>query len=199
MAASLVSLLGRRTTHEGAREPETARDDALMARLQDGDRAAFEQLFLEYRDPVWRFFRRRVADAGRAEELSQDTFLSLLSGAGRFEGRGSCRSYLFGIAYNLLMDWRRRSRSFEPLDSDTHAANPNPDTAIWVQDALRRLEPEEREILMLREYEQLSYQEMADVLALPVNTVRSRLFRARAAMRDALAERTMEAPDHGDR
>lgn len=169
-----------------------------MARLREGDRSAFEQLFLAYRDPVWRFFRRRVRDAERAEELSQETFLSLLSGASRFEGRGSCRSYLFGIAYNLLMDSRRRSRSFEPLDPDTHSTSPNPDTAIWVQGALLGLEPADREILMLREYEQLSYQEMADLLALPVNTVRSRLFRARAAMRDALVERTTEAPDHAN-
>jgi RNA polymerase sigma-70 factor (ECF subfamily) len=196
MPGSLVSLLGRRS-HAASRREEPVSDDALMARCREGDRSAFEALFAAYRDPVWRFFRRRVADAGKAEELAQDTFVGMLSGASRYEGRGSCRSYVFGIAFNVLMDWRRRARPYEPLDVDTPASSPDPDTAIWVRAALSRLEPEEREILMLREYEQLSYQELADVLALPLNTVRSRLFRAREAMRLALAEPPKEASNHG--
>ena len=175
-----------------------ATDEALMQRLARGDRAAFEVLFGRYREPVWRFFRRRVFDPSRAEELAQDTFLGVLSAAKRYEARGAFRSYLFGVAFNVLMDWRRRTRTFETLDADVAAASPDADAGIWVRNALARLAPEEREILMLREYEQLSYQELSEVLAVPLNTVKSRLFRARAAMRDALTEVPAEVP-HGDR
>ncbi len=60
-------------------------------------------LFERYREAVWKFFRRRVADAGKAEELAQDVFASLLEAAPRYRPRGRFRSYLFGIAYNVLL------------------------------------------------------------------------------------------------
>ena len=59
-----------------------------MSRVRQGDRTAFETLFLRYRELVWRFFRRRVDDRALAEELCQETFLAVLTGAGRYEGRG---------------------------------------------------------------------------------------------------------------
>jgi RNA polymerase sigma-70 factor (ECF subfamily) len=185
MHASFVRLVGRRTAGVAVSVVEEITDEALMRRAGSGDRAAFETLFLRYRDSVWGFFRRRVFDLTAAEELSQETFLAVLTGAARFEGRGSFRAYLFGIAFNVLMTWRRRHQQ-EAIEVEPIAAQGNPDSAIWVRQALAKLEPEEREILMLREYEQLSYQEMAHVLALPLNTVRSRLFRARGAMRNVL-------------
>jgi RNA polymerase sigma-70 factor (ECF subfamily) len=174
-------------------------DEALMSRVAQGDRAAFETLFIRYREPVWRFFRRRVGDAGSAEELSQETFLAVLAGAKGYEGRGLFRAWLFGIAFNLLMAWRRRLQQGEAFDVEPVApSSPDQDRTLWVRAALSKLEPEEREILMLREYEQLSYREMAHVLVLPLNTVRSRLFRARAAMRLALDGSGREA-SHGER
>jgi RNA polymerase sigma-70 factor (ECF subfamily) len=162
-------------------------DDVLMSRVCGGDRAAFAELFVRYRESIWRFFRRRTSDPAQAEELAQDTFAAVLAGAARFEARGSFRSYLFGIAFNILMDARRRQRPAAPLEDSIAAPPRDPATGLWVRQALERLEPEEREILMLREYEQLSYDEIAQTLALPLNTVRSRLFRARAAMREVLA------------
>ena len=186
MAGSLVRLLGRRTSRTVAPVVEEIPDEALMSRVGQGDRAAFETLFIRYREPVWGFFRRRVGDTGSAEELTQDTFLAVLTGASRYEGRGVFRAWLFGIAFNLLMAWRRRRQEVEAFDIEPAAPTINQDRALWVRSALAKLEPEEREILMLREYEQLSYQEIAHVLVLPLNTVRSRLFRARAAMRLAL-------------
>jgi RNA polymerase sigma-70 factor (ECF subfamily) len=168
-------------------------DEDLIARVRGGSRGAFETLFDRYREPVWRFFRRRIADAGRAEELAQDTFVGILEGAARYQQRGSFRSYLFGVAYNVLLADRRKSVfrtttsiEAEPLDPSTG----DPASAIWVRDALASLDEDDREILMLREYEQLSYQEIADLRKAPLNTIRSQLFRARAALRTALDERT---------
>ena len=186
MNGSLVRLLGRRAARASDPIVEEVTDEGLISRVRQGDRVAFETLFVRYRELIWRFFRRRVDEHALAEELCQETFLAVLSGAGRYEGRGAFRAFLFGIAFNVLMDARRRRHPSEPLDVERPAAAADPDGGIWVRDALAKLEPEEREILMLREYEQLSYQEMAQVLALPLNTVRSRLFRARVAMRDLL-------------
>lgn len=163
-------------------------DDQLMLAVRTGGGDAFQRLFGRYREPVWRFFRRRVRDADHAEELAQDVFAALLEAAPRYEARGAFRSYLFGIAYNILLaDRRKPGRNTEPLDEALAAAPvADPDAGIWVRRALAQLDGEDREILLLREYEQLSYQEIADLRSLPLNTVRSKLFRARMALRQAL-------------
>ena len=181
---AVIRILALRTTVK----PAPSTDDELMAAVRDGDRAAFAQIFGRYREPVWRFFRRRVAEASRAEELAQDVFAGLLSAAPRYHARSSFRSYLFGIAFNVLLADRRRQRpagdSPDPDELPLRVADP--DDVMWVRRALAALDDDDREILMLREYEQLSYQEIAEVRGVPVNTVRSQLFRARAALRAEL-------------
>ena len=164
-------------------------DEHLMLEVRGGSRPAFEALFERYKDAIWRFYRRRIDDPGRAEELVQDVFVAILQGARRYEPRAAFRTYLFGIAYNLLLADRRsrvRDRA-EPLPDDLASAAPDADGALWVRRALATLQPDQREIVMLREYEGLSYLEIADVMQLPLNTVRSRLFRARMDLRDALS------------
>lgn len=192
MTGPLARLFGDAGRVGGLPPAEDLDDDRLMLRLQRGDRAALGVLFDRHRARVWAFFRRRVPDSARAEDLAQDTFTGVLAGAARYEGRGSFRAYLFGTAFNILLDHRRRTRAFDTIEHEVPAPATDPDRALWVRTALNRLEPEEREILMLREYDQLSYQELADVLALPLNTVRSRLFRARSAMRVALTCQVLE-------
>jgi RNA polymerase sigma-70 factor (ECF subfamily) len=171
-------------------------DEDLMDEIRGGGRAAFETLFGRYREPIWGFFRRRTPDAARAEELAQDTFVAVLDGAARYERRGPFRSYLFGIAYNVLLADRRKAvyRVTDPLDDEPESPESgDPDRGIWVRDALARLDEDDREVLMLREYEQLSYQEIADLRGAPLNTVRSQLFRARAALKTALETRIPHA------
>jgi RNA polymerase sigma-70 factor (ECF subfamily) len=168
-------------------------DEELTLAIQRGARGAFEELFARYREPVWGFFRRRVPDTRRAEELAQDTFLAVLEAVPRYHPRGSFRSYVFGIAYNILCSDRRRtaSRTTSWLATDPVAPEVDPDLALWVRSALAKLDSVDREILMLREYEQLSYQEIAEVRGIPLNTVRSRLFRARMALRGLLEARAV--------
>jgi RNA polymerase sigma-70 factor (ECF subfamily) len=166
-----------------------------MAETRRGSQAAFEALFERYREPVWRFFRRRTADAGIAQELAQDTFVAVLEGARRYKANGMFRAYLFGVAYRVLLaDRRKRAhRQTQPLEADPASAGHDcRDDAIWVREALGSLNERDREILMLREYEELSYQEIADVRGIPLNTVRSQLFRARMALKTALEARTPE-------
>jgi len=164
-------------------------DEQLMLDLRQGARGAFEVLFERRRDDVWRFFRRRVADAARAEELTHDVFVAILQNAGRYEPRAAFRSYLFGIAYNVLHAEQRQHRHppTQCTVDDVPASPVDLDASLWVRRALETLEPIAREVVMLREYEQLGYQDIADLLQIPLNTVRSRLFRARVELKAALS------------
>jgi RNA polymerase sigma-70 factor, ECF subfamily len=167
-------------------------DEQLILELQQGSDEAFTELFLRYRERVYGFFRRRMNDAAQAEELAQETFLAVLRAAQRYEPRATFRAYLFGIAFNVLAAHRRKSVLY-PTQSDgaphevSDPSEANPDNVIWVRQAVGRLEAADREVLLLREFEELSYEEIAKMLHAPVNTVRSRLFRARMALREILA------------
>jgi RNA polymerase sigma factor (sigma-70 family) len=163
-------------------------DEALMIEFQRGSREAFDELFARYREPLYGFFRRRLATKDRAEDLAQETFLAVIRAAVRYEPRAMVKTYLYGIALKLLAAERRKLSGNEPqIDDDHEPAEDGPsDNELWVRQALEKLDSSEREILMLREYEQLNYAEIGELLRLPVNTVRSRLFRSRMALKSFL-------------
>jgi len=163
-------------------------DEALMLSFQRGSREAFEELFARYREPLYGFFRRRLANQDRAEDLAQETFLAVIRAAVRYEPRALVKTYCYGIALKLLAAERRKLSGNEPqLHDEYEPAEDGPsEEALWVRQALEKLDVGEREILMLREYEQLNYAEIAELLRLPVNTVRSRLFRSRMALKGFL-------------
>src|SRR5947207_5563354 len=163
-------------------------DEQLMLDFQQGSREAFIELFERYREPMYGFFRRRLNEAARAEDLAQETFLAVLRGVSRYEPRALFRTYLYGIALKLLAA-ERRKRSREGThaeEASDRAVSTDPEASLWVQRAIEKLDADAREVLLLREYEQLSYAEIAALLRVPVNTVRSRLFRARMALKELL-------------
>jgi len=160
-------------------------DEALMLACRKGSTEAFAQLFARYQAAVSRYFQRRVREAGRAEELAQDTFVALLKSAARYEVTASFRSFLFGIAFRVLSAERRRYRPHMDACRDPAFVR-DVDAGIWVRRALDQLADDDREIVMLREFDELRYEEIASVLGVPVNTVRSRLFRARTRLRELL-------------
>lgn len=163
-------------------------DEQLILEFQRGSREAFVELFERYREMIYAFFRRRLPDAGRSEDLAQETFVAVLDGVARYEPRAQFRSYLYGIAFNLLAVERRKNAREHPGADEAQepSATEGPDASLWVRNALAKLEADAREVLLLREYEQLSYAEIGALLRVPVNTVRSRLFRARMALKDLL-------------
>jgi RNA polymerase sigma-70 factor (ECF subfamily) len=168
-----------------------ASDETLMLAFAHGSQEALTELFRRYRQPIHGFFRRRIADPSRAEELMQETFLALLRAANRYEPRALFRTYLYSIALKILRAYRRKAifRAAFLGRSDTvpdPARNDATETGLWVRRAVAQLEATDREILLLREFEELSYAEIAGLLALPINTVRSRLFRARILLRELL-------------
>jgi RNA polymerase sigma-70 factor, ECF subfamily len=184
---------------EASAIPENAtNDEKLMLAFSQGSVEAFAELFRRYKQPIYGFFRRRITDAAHAEELAQETFLALVRSAARYEPRALFRPYLYSIALKILRNYRRNAafRAFFIGHRHAVADSGRPDTtesALWVRGAIAKLDATDREILMLREYEQLSYGEIADVLSIPVNTVRSRLFRARMALRELLEPSAVNA------
>lgn len=167
-------------------------DEQLMLAFSQGAADAFTELFARYKQPVFGFFRRRVLDPGQAEELAQETFLAIVRGAARYQPRALFRTYLYAIGFRILRAHRRKAALRVALFGATAGSRelgvPDAtDAALLLRHAVKKLERTDREILMLREFEQLSYSEIAELLHLPVNTVRSRLFRARAALRALLA------------
>lgn len=119
----------------------------------------------------------------------QDTFVALLKSTGRYDARDAFRSFLFGIAYNVLSEHRRTARH-APGDDGLIASVPaqTADLAevLTVRRAIAELDAIDRDVLLLREFESLAYAEIADALGIPLNTVRSRLFRARMALKEKL-------------
>ena len=160
-------------------------DERLMLMFRTGDAEAFAVLFRRYNDPIYGFFRRRLENQSRAEELAQETFVAILRGIKRYEPRSTFRTYLYGIAIKILMAERRKSRIVQStaMPASDRGIDSSVDAAIWVRRAIEQLDSDHRDVLLLREYEQLSYEEIAQLLGLPLNTVRSRLFRARSALK----------------
>ena len=171
--------------------PAGLTDEHLMLAFSKGSADSFSELFCRYKQPIFGFFRRRVFESAQAEELTQETFIAVYRAAARYQPRALFRTYLYAIGFRILRAHRRKA-AFRATFFGHSASIPDPgrqdatESAVWVRRALEKLDPMDREILLLREFEQLSYAEIADLLGLPVNTVRSRLFRARTALRDLL-------------
>src|SRR6516225_4611637 len=171
-------------------------DEALMLEFQCGSRSAFEELFARYHKPLYGCFGRRLNNPERAEDLAQETFLAGIRAASRYEPRALVRTYLYDIALKLLAAERRKflttSASGQSVLQPT--TNRTSDCVLWVRQAMEKLDAPDREILMLREYEQLSYSDIAELLRIPVNTVRSRLFRSRLALKSYLESEAKTNP-----
>ena len=163
-------------------------DEQLMLEYQGGSKPAFAELFERYRSPVYGFFRRRLNNAARAEELAQETFIVILRGSEQYEPTARFRTYMYAIALKQLWTERRKELREHKLATlpQEDKFETDPATGLWIRGALEQLDPDYREVLMLREYEQLSHDEIAEVLAVPINTVRSRLSRARGELKALL-------------
>ncbi|HEY4354802.1 MAG TPA: RNA polymerase sigma factor [Acidobacteriaceae bacterium] len=181
-------------------EQELSSDEQLMESFAKGSQDAFTELFARYKQPLYGFFRRRLLDTGFAEELTQETFLALLRAPGEYEPRATFRTYLYAIGLNLLRSHRRKAAfraTFLGSTDREPAARSVLDTELMMREAVRKLDGQDREVLMLREFEQLTYAEIAGLLHMPLNTVRSRLFRARTALRTMLSTPVRETMTTG--
>ncbi len=150
-------------------------------------------LFQRYRRPLYRYLARRTGSSARAEDLAQEVFAALMDGADRYQPSGSFKSYLYRIASNLsAKEWRTYKRGVA-LDGEPGTAPPEAEGALdrrsaaeAIRAALDGLEEEQREPILLREYEGLSYAEIAEVLGVPTGTIKSRIARGKLALRQSL-------------
>jgi len=178
-------------------------DASLIAATLAGDSAAFGQLVGEYQDRLYNSLLRVLGSAEDAADIVQDAFVQAYTKLDTFRGTSAFYTWLYRIAFNLAMSHARKGHKATSLDGMKALAGDEPmdgqptaETGVLMQEraelvhaALAELNMEHRQIIVLREIDGLRYDEIADILALPVGTVRSRLFRARLELRELLAPR----------
>jgi len=165
----------------------------LVRRAQTGDREAFGRLAEHHQRAVFRFLVGLVADHHAAEELTQETLLRAFRRIGDLRNPERMRVWLVAIARNLARRWlrRHRRRSVAVLDPQTPAPASNPrrdERVAAVTQALARLKPAEREVLVLFEMEGLSHAEIAAITGATESALRNRLMRAKRKLRRMLEE-----------
>ena len=171
-------------------------DEALIGRIAAGDKVAMQVLFARHHVRVYRFVLRLVRDQTKAEDLISEVFLDVWRQAGKFEARSAVSTWLLAIArYKALSALRRRPD--EELDDETAAAiedpGDDPETALEKKDkgeilrkCLTALSPEHREIIDLVYYHEKSVEEVAEIVGIPENTVKTRMFYARKRLSELL-------------
>jgi RNA polymerase sigma-70 factor, ECF subfamily len=179
---------------------ETMSDAACVRRLQRGDIDAFEILVRRHEKAIFNLVYRMLGDYDDAAETSQEVFLSAYRAIGQFRGEANFSTWLYRIALNHATTRRKstssRQRRLVPLDSSdmVDEAQIGPAETLEkkelrerVQGALNELEPEDAAIILLRDLQDIPYEDVAQVLKIPVGTVKSRLHRARQALKARLA------------
>ncbi|MBA3742281.1 RNA polymerase sigma factor [Sporichthya sp.] len=169
-------------------------DAALVAAIADGDRRAFDDLYA--RHVAWLVVRlsRRCADSGLVDEVVQDTFVAVWRGADRWAGRGEVAAWIWGIGIRRLID-RRRSRPRDTLPwLEPSAAEPSAEELVLLGvqygdlgAALRQLSPELRAVVQATILDGLTTREAGRLLGIPAGTVKTRMMRARAQLREELS------------
>lgn len=179
-------------------------DSELVAQCRGGQQSAFGDLVLRHQGRLFHSVRQLVRSSEEAQDVCQEAFLQSYQKLGEFEGRSSYYSWLFRIAYNLSINRLRRwSPGVESIDAQREAiglepADPHPagrpdermlvaERQAVVRRALESLPDDFRTVIVLKEIEGLKYEQIADLVGVPVGTIRSRLHRAREELRQRLA------------
>jgi RNA polymerase sigma-70 factor (ECF subfamily) len=191
---------------------DLAADKLLLDRYRQGDDRAFDDIVRRYHEPIFRRVFGLLRNHEDAEEVTQDTFLRARRGLETFRGDAAFSTWLYQIATNLAHNrywfwWRRRRHDAVSLDGAVSAGSeltlaevlpdeaPNPgqeavtrELVERVEAAMQQISPSHREILTLRNVKDLSYEEIAALLDLSLGTVKSRIARARDALKQALGD-----------
>jgi RNA polymerase sigma-70 factor (ECF subfamily) len=186
-------------------------DEGLMLRYKAGDVRAFELLLARHRKPVFNFLLRSAGNAAQAEDLLQEVFLRVIKGAHGYERQAKFTTWLYTIARNLCVDAARRGkhRQAKSLDAPLGTDDPNGATLLDVVEdktagpdhrvldkelsgklyaAIAKLSEEQREVFLMREFQDLPFKEIAVIVGCPENTVKSRMRYALEKLRQELDE-----------
>lgn len=180
----------------------TMPDEVLIALIAAQDRNAMQIVFVRYHPRVFRFLLRILVDAAAAEDLASEVFIDIWRNAGRFEARSKVSTWILAIAHYKAASARRR-KSFgqldeaavelieDPLDDPEVTAQKNKRNAV-LRDCLKQLSPAHREILDLIYYHEQSVAEVARIVGVSENTVKTRAFYARKHIAQLMAARGVE-------
>ena len=208
-----ATTLGDLASAIGARSQEAA----IVAELKAGSEAAYAWLIGEFQQPVYSLVYRMMNDPADASDTTQDVFLKVFRGMKQFHGESSLKTWIYRIALHEAANRRRwwfrhkaHETSIEPVESDgvcgesamqaaltDHADSPFDNAAHrevkrTVEQALSRVPEPYRTTLILRDMEEMSYEEIAEVLEISLGTVKSRLTRGRSALKQCLAPHMRE-------
>ncbi len=188
----------------------SADDRRLIADCLQGDSAAFGELVRRYQDRLYNTVLRLVDHPEDAQAVVQDAFLQAYQALGGFKGDSQFFTWLYRIAMNTAISWKRKQRvtlrmhggrdegggTVEPVDpsewSQPGYALDQAERERTIRQALSRLSPEHRAVLILKDMEGQKYEDMAEVLQVPIGTIRSRLHRARLELRELLKQQDEE-------
>lgn len=170
--------------------------DAYIKKLIRGDEKAFEQLVGETQNKIYAVCLNMLKNTHDAQDAAQETFIKAYRSLTSFKGESKVETWLTKIAVNTCLDILRKRREMYDLDEAADAADVNTpeskaeknETRQMVRSAINTLPPEMRSIVVLKDIEGYSYEEIADMLNLNIGTVRSRLSRAREKLRKIFME-----------
>ena len=187
-AAELAPEVSIRALHQFS-------DFELIRRSQAGDTEAFGEVVTRYRTKIFGMVCGMVGNEQDAWDVAQEGFLKAWQSINRFEGRSSFYTWLYRLTMNLTIDWLRRKARREEVELNDGIPSVLPGPVVdcqraeirtWVNEALAKLSPEHRAVVVLKELEGLHYQEISVVLNISVGTVMSRLFYARKHLQSLL-------------
>jgi RNA polymerase sigma-70 factor, ECF subfamily len=177
-------------------------DEALIVLIAAHDRNAMRDLFVRHSARTYRFLLRAINDAAAAEDLLNDVFIDVWRNAGQFEGRAKVSTWILAIAHFKAAAWRRRRTSdqledgaveaIEDLADDPEVAAQKQSFGVVIRECLKRLSPAHRTILDLIYYHEQSIAEVARIVGIPENTVKTRAYYARKCLEQLLAERGID-------
>jgi RNA polymerase sigma-70 factor, ECF subfamily len=194
-------------------------DMALVEGLRQGTEQAYEHLIVRYQQPVYNLVYRLMSDPSDSSDVVQEVFLKIFRNIGAFRGQSSLKTWIYRIAVNEAHNHRRwfsRHRRQEVgLERDEHEhcyqdtlSDPGPspfDLAAdheahhLIEEALDRLNPAFRTVVILRDIEDLNYEEIAEILQINLGTVKSRIMRGREALKHVLLARMAETASAAER
>lgn len=179
-------------------------DEELMRDFQRGDEAAFAVLYNRYRVLIYRFLARKISSPTRAEDLTQEVFMAVVQHAREWREEASVKTYFYRIAFNRAVSELRRSEHKVMVAEQDHDSEDGPpskeavstdspaqdyetrERARLVREALKEIDPDFRDAILLKEYEELKYEEIAEILNVAVGTVKSRIFRGKLELKKRL-------------
>jgi RNA polymerase sigma-70 factor (ECF subfamily) len=170
-------------------------DGELVERCRKGDRRAFETLVIRYQKPVFNAALRMLRNPDDARDVAQTVFLKVYEHLGDYDSTFKFYSWIYRIAVNESINVLQRRRRHEPIVGDEIDGAVGPEglvagqqVGVGIQNAIMKLKPDHRSVIVLRHFLDCSYQDMAEILSLPEKTVKSRLFAARQQLAEALGK-----------